>query len=197
MVRIMTPSPVSDKRQHVVETAYALFKRAGFHATGIDRIIAEADVAKMTMYRHFPSKDELIVAVLDYRARRFDDQLNQLAQKSITPEQKIAEIFDWHGRWFRSPDFHGCLFAHALAEFGDPGHPVFEAVARQKNGLRQRMRSILSEVMPRGRAENVAATLLMLIEGATLMAQMGQGNTALREARKTALGIVAASRGPQ
>ncbi len=197
MVRIMTPSPVSDKRQQVVETAYALFKRAGFHATGIDRIIAEADVAKMTMYRHFPSKDELIVAVLDYRARRFDDQLNQLAQKSITPEQKIAEIFDWHGRWFRSPDFHGCLFAHALAEFGDPGHPVFEAVARQKNGLRQRMRSILSEVMPRGRAENVAATLLMLIEGATLMAQMGQADTALREARKTALDVVAASRKPQ
>ncbi|TIW88300.1 MAG: helix-turn-helix transcriptional regulator, partial [Mesorhizobium sp.] len=48
----MKPSPASDKRQHVVETAYALFKQAGFHATGIDRIIAEADVAKMTMYRH-------------------------------------------------------------------------------------------------------------------------------------------------
>ncbi|PBB28440.1 MULTISPECIES: TetR/AcrR family transcriptional regulator [unclassified Mesorhizobium] len=193
----MAPPTPSDKRQHVIETAYALFKRAGFHATGIDRIIAEADVAKMTMYRHFPSKDELIVAVLDHRARRFDDQLDQLAQKSITPEQKIAEIFDWHGRWFRSPDFHGCLFAHALAEFGDPGHPVFEAVARQKNGLRQRMRSILSEVMPRGRAENVATTLSMLIEGATLMAQMGQADTALREARKTALDVVAASRRPQ
>ncbi|TRC76412.1 TetR/AcrR family transcriptional regulator [Mesorhizobium sp. WSM4310] len=193
----MAPSTPSDKRQHVIETAYALFNRAGFHATGIDRIIAEADVAKMTMYRHFPSKDELIVAVLDHRARRFDDQLDQLAQKSITPEQKIAEIFDWHGRWFRSPDFHGCLFAHALAEFGDPGHPVFEAVARQKNGLRQRMRSILSEVMPRGRAENVATTLSMLIEGATLMAQMGQADTALREARKTALDVVAASRRPQ
>jgi len=193
----MTPSPLSDKRQHVVETAYALFKRSGFHATGIDRIIAEADVAKMTMYRHFPSKDELIVAVLDYRARRFDDQLEQLAQKSVAPEQKIAEIFDWHGRWFRSPDFHGCLFAHALAEFGDSEHPVFKAVARQKDGLRQRMRSILSEVMPRGRADNVAVTLLMLIEGATLMAQMGQADTALREARKAALDIIAASRRPQ
>ncbi|WP_322418620.1 TetR/AcrR family transcriptional regulator [Mesorhizobium huakuii] len=193
----MTSSTLSDKRQHVVETAYALFKRAGFHATGIDRIIAEADVAKMTMYRHFPSKDDLIVAVLDYRARRFDDQLDKLTQKSIAPEQKIVEIFDWHRRWFRRPDFHGCLFAHALAEFGDPGHPVFEAVARQKNGLRQRMRSILSEVMPRGRAENVAATLFMLIEGATLMAQMGQGDTALREARKAALDIIAASRRPQ
>lgn len=193
----MTSSPASDKRQHVVETAYALFKRAGFHATGIDRIIAAADVAKMTMYRHFPSKDELIVEVLDYRARRFDRQLDRLAQEGITPEQKIEKIFDWHERWFRSPDFHGCLFAHALAEFGDPEHPVFKAVTRQKNGLRQRMQSILEGVMPRGRAGSAAAVLLMLIEGATLMAQMGQADTAIRDARKAALGIIAASRRPQ
>ncbi|RVB44090.1 TetR/AcrR family transcriptional regulator, partial [Mesorhizobium sp. M7A.F.Ca.CA.004.05.1.1] len=85
----MTPSSASGKRQHVVDTAYVLFKRAGFHATGIDRIIAEADVAKMTMYRHFPSKDELIVEVLDYRAMRFDRQLDRLAQEDVPPEQKI------------------------------------------------------------------------------------------------------------
>ncbi|AZO42581.1 TetR/AcrR family transcriptional regulator [Mesorhizobium sp. M7D.F.Ca.US.005.01.1.1] len=193
----MTSSPGSDKRQHVVETAYALFKRAGFHATGIDRIIAEAEVAKMTMYRHFPSKDELIVEVLDYRARRFESQLDRLAQEGITPEQKIGKILDWHERWFRSPDFHGCLFAHALAEFGDPRHPAFKAAARQKNGLKRRMQSILEEVMPRGRAESVAAVLLMLIEGATLVAQMGQADTAIRDARKAALSIIAASRRPQ
>ncbi|TPM39681.1 TetR/AcrR family transcriptional regulator [Mesorhizobium sp. B2-3-4] len=190
-------SPVSDKRQHIVETAYALFKRVGFHATGIDRIIAEADVAKMTMYRHFPSKDELIVEVLDHRARRFEEQLDRLARESTAPEEKIARIFEWHGRWFRSPDFHGCLFAHALAEFGDPRHPVFKAAARQKNGIRQHMQSILAPVMTRGRAESVAATLLMLIEGATLMAQMGRGDAAIRDARKAALDIVAASRRPQ
>lgn len=193
----MTSSPASDKRQHVVETAYALFKRAGFHATGIDRIIAEADVAKMTMYRHFPSKDELIVEVLDYRARRFDRQLDRLAEEGTTPEQKIAKILDWHERWFRGPDFHGCLFAHALAEFGDPQHPVFKAAARQKDGLRRRMQSILADVMPRGRAESAAAALLMLIEGATLMAQMGQADTAIRDARKAALAVIAASRRPQ
>ncbi|QND65498.1 TetR/AcrR family transcriptional regulator [Mesorhizobium loti] len=193
----MTSSPASDKRQHVVETAYALFKRAGFHATGIDRIIAEAEVAKMTMYRHFPSKDELIVEVLDYRARRFESQLDRLAEEVATPEQRIEKIFDWHERWFRSPDFHGCLFAHALAEFGDPRHPVFKAAARQKNGLKQRMQSILEEVMPRGRAGSVAAALLMLIEGATLLAQMGQADTAIRDARKAALSIIAASRRPQ
>ena len=191
----MTSSPASDKRQHVVETAYGLFKRAGFHATGIDRIIAEADVAKMTMYRHFPSKDELIVEVLDYRAKRFERQLDQLAQEVATPERKIAKIFDWHERWFSSADFHGCLFAHALAEFGDPTHPVFQAVARQKNGLKRRMQAILEDMMPSKQAEDAAAALLMLIEGATLMAQMGQ--PAIDSARKAADAVIAGARAAQ
>ncbi|WP_192181357.1 TetR/AcrR family transcriptional regulator [Mesorhizobium amorphae] len=191
----MTRSSASGKRQHVVDTAYALFKQGGFHATGIDRIIAEADIAKMTMYRHFPSKDELIVEVLDYRAGRFDRQLDRLEQEGITAVQKIGKIFDWHERWFRSADFHGCLFAHALAEFGDPGHPVFKAVARQKNGLRSRMQAILEDVMPPDRAEGAAAALLMLIEGATLMAQMGQ--PAIGNAREAAAAIIAAASVPQ
>jgi AcrR family transcriptional regulator len=181
----------TEKRQHIVETAYALFKREGFHATGIDRIIAEAGVAKMTMYRHFPSKDGLTVEVLAWRAQRFDHQLDQLAELDATPEQKIATIFDWYGRWFQSPDFHGCLFAHALAEFGDPAHPVFKAVADQKNGLKGRMRRILEAALPEDQAESIAAALLMLLEGATLLAQMGQGETAIRDARNAALGLLA------
>jgi AcrR family transcriptional regulator len=178
-----------EKRQHIVDTAYRLFKRDGFHATGIDRIIAEAEVAKMTMYRHFPSKDGLIVEVLDWRARRFDHQLDQLAGQDAPAERKIMSIFDWYGRWVRSPDFHGCLFAHALAEFGDPGHPVFQAVAAQKNSLRRRMRRLLQETMSAERAESLAAALLMLIEGATLLAQMGQGSP-IDDARKAALGLL-------
>jgi AcrR family transcriptional regulator len=111
----------------------------------------------MTMYRHFPGKDGLIVAVLDWRARRFEEQLDDLAESARTPERKIATIFDWHERWFASPDFHGCLFQHALAEFGEPDDPIFAAVARQKNGLKGRMRDILSATLPKARAEAVAA----------------------------------------
>jgi AcrR family transcriptional regulator len=181
----------TEKRQHIVETAYTLFKREGFHATGIDRIIAEAGVAKMTMYRHFPSKDGLTVEVLAWRAQRFDHQLDQLAELDGTPEDKILTIFDWYGRWFQSPDFHGCLFAHALAEFGDLNHPVFMAVADQKNGLKRRMRQILEAALPEDRAESIASALLMLLEGATLLAQMGQGETAIRDARNAALDLLA------
>jgi AcrR family transcriptional regulator len=181
-----------EKRRHIVETAYSLFKRDGFHATGIDKIIAEADVAKMTMYRHFPSKDGLIVEVLDWRARRFSRQLDSLAQAASTPQEKIAVIFDWHERWFDSPDFHGCLFQHALAEFGMQDHAVFQAAMRQKRDLQLRMQRILAQSMPKGRAEQVATVLFMLIEGATVLAKMGQGKAAVARARKVAAAILAA-----
>lgn len=181
----------AEKRRHIVEAAYRLFKRDGFRATGIDKIIAEAEVAKMTMYRHFPNKEGLIVEVLDWRAERFKRQLDQLAGTAMTPCEKIAAIFDWHERWFDSPAFHGCLFQHALAEFGEPAHAVFEAVARQKRDLQQRLRSILTQPLPDERAEYVATTLFMLIEGATVLAHMGQRKTAIASARKAAADVLA------
>jgi AcrR family transcriptional regulator len=176
----------AEKRQHIVATAYALFKKHGFHATGIDRIIAEAKVAKMTMYRHFPSKYGLIVEVLDWRSERFARQLDAFEKVGKAPHQKIAAIFDWYARWFDTPAFHGCLFQHALAEFGDHGHPVFKAAARQKNALKRRLQKILETGMPQAQAESTAAALLMLIEGATLMAQMGRGKEAIKDARQAA-----------
>jgi AcrR family transcriptional regulator len=175
-----------EKRQQIVETAYRLFKSVGFHATGIDRIIADADVAKMTMYRHFPTKEALIVEVLQYRWARFERQLDKLSRDSSAPNEKISQIFAWYERWFRSSDFHGCVFQHALAEFGDPGSPIFKVVAAQKSSLKNRMEEILLESMPLSSATSVATALLILLEGATLLAQMGQGKTAIREAEAAA-----------
>ncbi len=179
-----------EKRQHIIETAYTLFKRDGFHATGIDRIIAEAEVAKMTMYRHFPSKDGLIVEVLNWRTDRFKRQLDRLSETAMTPDEKIMAVFDWHERWFDSPDFHGCLFQHALAEFGERDHAVFEAVMRQKRDLQDRIRDILAQSMQEGQAPHIAMILFMLIEGATMLAQMGRGKQAIDNARKVAADLL-------
>ncbi len=180
---------MSDKRQHIVETAYTLFRRRGFHATGIDLIIAEAGVAKMTMYRHFPSKDGLILAVLDDRRRRFEAQLDRLPPAA--PAEQVGAILDWHARWFHRSGFHGCLFARALAEYADPGHPIFQAAAAQKDGFRQHLHRILAAAMPPGQAGQAALTLAMLIEGATLVAQIGQGEAAIAVARQAAAALVA------
>jgi len=177
---------VPAKRQLIVETAYRLFKRDGIHATGIDKIIAEAGIAKMTMYRHFPSKDELIVAVLDWRAGRFEHVLRELDQSTETIGMKISRVFDWHATWFASPGFHGCLFQHALGEYGDPAHPVFKAVERQKTGLQRWLYRLVSSSMAEVEAQTAARALHMLIEGATLLAHLGQGDAAIADSRKAA-----------
>ena len=180
------PQIAKSKHQTIVETAYSLFKRHGFHATGIDRIIAEAGVAKMTMYRKFPTKDDLIAEVLDWRARRFQSQLDRMIEAESTPSGKIMAIFNWYGRWFESPDFHGCLFAHAIAEFSDPSHPVFVAASKQKAELQDYMATILRADLDPDSASSVATAFLTLIEGATLLAQLGKGAGAIDNARRTA-----------
>ncbi len=183
-------SASSGKRQHLIDTAYALFKREGFHVTGIDRILAEADVAKMTLYRHFPSKDDLIVAVLEHRAALFEVQLAKLLGPDGAPEDRIAALFDWYGRWFRREDFHGCLFAHAIAEYGEADHPVHLAARRQKARVRERIAAVLTENMPAPRADELSSALLMLLEGAAMLAQMAPGDEAIRAARAAALTLI-------
>ena len=190
----MGPVRSGDKRQQIIDTAYALFKRDGYHATGIDRIIAEADVAKMTMYRHFPTKDRLICEVLKHRRALSETLLDHLVSRASTPEEKVDAIFGYYANWFERPDFHGCLFAHALAEYDEPDHPVHEAAAAQKNGFRDRLRRILTEAMPDERAGIVAGALFMLCEGATLLAQMGQGEQAIHAARQAAASLIASGR---
>lgn len=189
-----SPDP-ANKRQQIVDTAYALFSRLGYHATGTDRIIAEANVAKMTMYRNFPSKDALIVEVLEHRAARFDAQLDRLAQRASTTEEEIGTIFDWYEQWFLRPNFHGCLFANALAEFGEPGHPVFDAVVEHKNSLKTRLLSILEAGMGKDQAASASDTIFMLLEGATLMAQMGEGRKAIHHARQATFRLVSVADG--
>ncbi|TWC76455.1 TetR family transcriptional regulator [Rhizobium sp. SJZ105] len=189
------PLDPANKRQQIIDTAYDLFSRSGYHATGTDQIIAEASVAKMTMYRNFASKDALIVEVLNYRAALFDGQLDDLAQRAATPVEKIGTIFGWYERWFRSADFHGCLFAHALAEFGEPGHPVFKAVAAHKSSLKNRLSAILEAAMHEDQAAATSDAIFMLLEGATVMAQMGEGQKAIAHARRAASRLIGVADG--
>lgn len=105
-------------KERILDAAAKLFVRDGFHATGIDTIVTEADVAKMTLYKHFESKDALIVEVLrrgdeKWRAR-FEAKVEQLAQ---TPEQRLLAVFDALQDWFEEDDFYGCTFINASAEY--------------------------------------------------------------------------------
>lgn len=110
--------PNADARSRVLSTAYGLFCRQGVQATGIDRIVAEAGVAKMTLYRHFRSKEELVLAVLDLREELWSNRwlIAEVQQRGGTPREQLLAIFDLFDGWFHQPDYEGCLITNVLLE---------------------------------------------------------------------------------
>ncbi len=111
----------SPKREKLLEVARRLFETEGFHTTGIDRVLAEAGVAKMTLYNNFGSKDGLIVAVLEQSSHDMIARLEQtINDASSDPYEQILGVFDAFAMWFSDPEFCGCMFQAAVAEFQDP-----------------------------------------------------------------------------
>jgi len=114
-------------------TAQRLFYRDGYRIVGIDTLLAEAGVAKMTLYNHFASKDELIVAVIE----KLDADVRSALLAAVeaagrSPTRRLLAVFDWLAAWFEGKDFKGCAFIRALSEYPDPAHPVHRAAWRHK-----------------------------------------------------------------
>jgi AcrR family transcriptional regulator len=108
------------KKTHLIDCARRLFESEGFHTTGIDRILDEAGVAKMTLYNNFGSKDMLIVAVLNNTSTDMLSQLEASVAHLSDPYEQILGIFDSLAHWHDSNEFCGCMFQAAVAEFPDP-----------------------------------------------------------------------------
>ena len=125
-------------RSRVLETAYRLFSQHGTRAVGVDRIIAESGVAKMTLYRNFASKDDLILAFLERREERWTRAWLQAGAeaRADTPAGRLLAIFDVFGEWFARDDFEGCSFINVMLELDDPGSPVRQASVRQLSEIR-------------------------------------------------------------
>ncbi len=164
----------ASRRDHLVETALKLFCRDGYQATGIDKILAEAGCAKMTLYNHFKSKDELILAALHRRDEQFRNAfMRAIERQAGTPRERLSAIFDVLQAWFEAPDFSGCMFINASAEFGDPDDPIHAAAAEHK-------RLIL------GYFRQLAEGLMLLMEGAIVMRHVAGQADAARRARASA-----------
>jgi AcrR family transcriptional regulator len=125
-------------RERVLKTAYDLFSRHGTRAVGVDRIIAESGVAKMTLYRNFASKDDLILAFLERREERWTRDWLQatVEHRAETPAQRLLAIFDTFGEWFAREDFEGCSFINVLLEIDDQRSPVRRESVRQLSEIR-------------------------------------------------------------
>jgi AcrR family transcriptional regulator len=135
-------STTSPARTRVLETATRLFYAEGVHAVGIDRIIAEAGVAKATFYHHFPAKDELVRAYVKEQSQLQRATAAQLPE--APPRDMVLVIFDAIGELGRDPGYRGCPFVNAAAEYPDPAHPVRQAIAEHRRWFRGLLRDLLA-----------------------------------------------------
>jgi AcrR family transcriptional regulator len=125
-------------RERILTTAYLLFTRRGIRDVGVDEVIATAGVAKATLYRHFPSKTELVLAFLERREQVWTIELVQRGseRRGTTPEERLLAIFDVFDEWFRErDDFDACSFINVLLEMGAE-HPVGRACIRYLDNIR-------------------------------------------------------------
>ena len=180
-----------DRRDHLIETALELFYREGFHATGIDKILAESGVAKMTLYKHFRSKDELILAALRRRDERFRNWfMRAVESRAATPRERLVAVFDVLDEWLAGQDFHGCMFINAAAEYGRADDPIHSLAGEHKRLVKAFIQK-LAEAAGAADPEALASVLALLAEGAIVMAAVAGERDAAKRARQAAATLVA------
>ena len=182
---------MTTRRDHLVDTAMRLFCKHGFRATGIDTVLAESGVAKKTLYNHFRSKDELIIATLQKR----DQDFMEFARAGVTkfaPEQsgdprmaRILALFDAIHDWARGDDFNGCTFINASAEFPRRDDPIHVACMNHKKLVSQFVEELISELSLEN-SQQVAKQLTLLIEGSIVMAHTTCDPSGVLLAKETA-----------
>ena len=170
-------------RERILETAYELFSRHGTKAVGVDRIIAESGAAKMTLYRNFASKDELILAFLQRRDELWTRAWLQAEaqRRGVTPAQRLLAIFDTFEGWFARDDFEGCAFINVMLELDDRESRVRVACVEHLVAIRGFVRGLAVDAgVAEADADHVAAQWHILMKGSIVSAAEGDLEAAAR-----------------
>ncbi len=170
----------------LLAVAIDLFYTHGFNAVGLDRILHEAGVTKTTFYKHFESKDQLMVEAVQVRDRWEQEAWMRAVEQRACGEPRVAllAMFDVLDEWFNAPDFGGCMFINAAAEFPNPADPVHQAAMAHKASFHDWVTSLAREAGVPDAARFVDQ-YVMLFEGALVMRQAHARNDAARIARAT------------
>lgn len=158
-------------KDKLFQTAARLFFQQGYRAIGVDTIAAESGVGKMTLYRHFPSKDDLIVAFLEDSDTDFWAHFDGSTASASTARDKLIAFFRSLQDYVMSPTCYGCPFIHVAAEFPETTHPAHQLALRHKQAVRARFAALARETRAR-RPDALADSLLLLMDGAYVAARL-------------------------
>ncbi|GAA1039612.1 TetR family transcriptional regulator [Virgisporangium ochraceum] len=155
----------SEARSRLLDTASRVFYAEGIHAVGIDRIVAEARVTRATLYRHFPGKEDLVLAYLGQVDRMMRAQADRATGAGLPPPDAVRALSASIAEGIGSPGFRGCAFLNAAAEFPDPESPVHRAVLAHREWFLGTVTDLLARVRPTG-AGPAALHFVMMRDGA-------------------------------
>jgi len=159
-------------RELLLDVADRLFYADGIQATGVDAIVAEAGVAKSTLYRWFPTKDDLVVAFLERRDDAFWRVWDKVARRVTDPADQLLEQLRWIETWIADPASRGCPFLNTAAEIAGTGNPAADVCRRNKTELRRRFGALCGELTDGGEASRLAEGLVLLVDGAFATSQV-------------------------
>ncbi|MCQ8104055.1 TetR/AcrR family transcriptional regulator [Methylomonas sp. SURF-2] len=172
-------------QERILRAASALFYRQGIKSTGVDAVVKAAGTTKMSLYKYFPSKDDLVLAYLDNRREAMRLRLLRDMPNTDSPKEKLLAVFDVFAELHADPEFRGCPFINAAAEFAEEGGRVQQAAAAYSASFRQLLAGLAEQAGAR-QADELAGHLSMLIAGAMVREQMQKGSGGMRDARKAA-----------
>ena len=161
-------------RERLSRAAYELFSREGVRSVGVDAVVARAGTAKMTLYRNFTSKDDLILDFLRRREQLWTHEWLEAEsqRRGTSPRERLLAIFDVFSEWFRTPDFEGCSFITTLIEVNDPDHPVHQAAVTHLANIRSYIEGLAAEIGIED-VDSFARKWHILMKGSILAAHEG------------------------
>lgn len=174
-------------RDAVVAAADRLFYARGVQSVGMDAVRAEAGVSLKRIYSIFPSKEDLVVAVLALRTRQWARGVERAAADAATPRDRILAVFDFLDAWFREDGFRGCAFINSFGELGATSPRVADAVRAHKEAFQDH---VLGLVRDAGLPDAVALQVVLLVEGAQTTAAITHDAAVAREARRAAAALL-------
>ncbi|MBL4800104.1 MAG: TetR/AcrR family transcriptional regulator [Oleispira sp.] len=162
---------MSQKETAILDAASTLFSAKGYHAVGVDAIISQSNVAKMTFYKYFPSKEFLIESVLVRQDQKLRVNILESVARKKNAMTKIKAIFDWYEIWLSSPEFRGCMFIKASEEYPKIGTKIRAISLAHKDWLADIISSFLKDYGVSS-PEPLSNLILMLLDGLTVRENM-------------------------
>jgi AcrR family transcriptional regulator len=184
----------SAAKTKILNVASRLFYEQGYNSTGINQIIEEADIARGSLYNHFPSKRDLLSAYIEQAENLWFAALEEYLSPIKDPRSKLLSIFDFREQEQFKTTFRGCQFAKVVAELSKDDLKIFEQVSREKDKLKQYIKNLLVQIDVKKTSalstEMICEAIFLLLEGATVAASLYKDATPIKHAKAIAAALL-------